>query len=155
MVVRQIIGSFEEIGKDVAKQTGSVPKDIVGKALESLGGAKTSKTQVSPKTPPSPESKTAEPNPVEQIDEVKDEKTRRTIARRALEYLAGKRPKEPTAREKQEMEEKQRQEAVKRQQAEVEKMKLKEPTTAPKRGNLWGITKQKAGSETSRNVRQD
>ncbi len=38
-VTRQIIGSFEEIGQEVARQTTTVPKDIAGKALESLGVA--------------------------------------------------------------------------------------------------------------------
>lgn len=154
-VTRQIIGSFEEIGKDVVKQTASVPKDIAGKALESLGGSsQTQKGQTSPVSQVS-ETQKSEPNPLDKMDQAKDLKTKQAIARAALEYLAKKIPKVPGVRERLEAEEQKKQEAGKREQAEIEKMKLKEPTTAPKRGNLWGITKQKAGSETSRNVRQD
>lgn len=36
-VAKQIIGSFEDIGKDVVREAGKVPGDLVGKALESLG----------------------------------------------------------------------------------------------------------------------
>jgi len=41
----QIGESFEQIGKDVVRETVQAPKDIVGKAMESLGAGGGKKSQ--------------------------------------------------------------------------------------------------------------
>ena len=58
-VVKQIIGSFEEIGKDVVREVAKAPTDIAGKALESLGTSSGQKGQT-PAPLPTGESKSEE-----------------------------------------------------------------------------------------------
>lgn len=139
-VPRQIIGSFEDIGKDVLKQTASVPKDVVGKALESLGTSA---------------GKQQGKQGQQARQEEEDKKIDKAFARQALESLASPKPKKPTVQERLEKEEAEKQKQIKEQKEITRKTQLLEPTLHEKRGNLPGMTRQKAGSETSRNVRQD
>lgn len=145
-IPRQIIGSFEDIGKDVLKQTVQLPQDIVGKAIESIGTSSSGKQvkQVQ-------QSQGA----LGQLEQTKDEKTKKAIARSALEQLAGKpKPKEPSVWEKiqQEVEQKKQQQQQSKQQSsqQLQPQKGKRP-----RGDLYGMKAKKASAEMSRNVRQD
>lgn len=151
-ITRQVIGSFESIGKDVAKQTASVPKDIAGKALESLGvsgGQKTGQT--------ANQIKLAEEKagPMTELDQTEDKQARRAIARRALEYLAAKRPTEPGVRERLEKEEEKKREAQKQQDTFIKKTVLRPTPSARPKGDLFGLKAKKNSAEMSRNVRQD
>lgn len=132
-VAKQIIGSFEDIGKDVAREAAKVPTDIAGKALESLGTS-TQKPQKSPNTPRTQSS-----------------------PRAWLAELAGKtKPqKEPTVQERLEKERQEKNEKETKQAAVAQKMApLPYMSQKPKPGNLYGIP-QKSSSEKSKNVRQD
>ncbi len=154
-IARQIIGSFEDIGKDVLKQTAQVPKDIVGKALESLGTSGSQKQGQSFGKTQDQQTGSPKDGPLGQLEQTKDEKIKKAIARSALEQLAGKpKQKEPSVWEKiqQEMEQKKEQQKQQTQQAgqQLTSGKGKRP-----RGDLYGLKAKKASAEMSRNVRQD
>ncbi len=120
---KQIIGSFEDIGKDIARETVNIPKEIIfGK----------------PKKP-----------------ETQEQKIDKTKARSALETLAQPSQKEPGVYERIQKENAEKQQALESQKEKLEKQILHEPTPAAKRGNLFGVTKLKAGSESGKNVRGD
>lgn len=129
-IIGQISEEFGEIGKRVVTEAVKAPKDIAGKALESLGTA-------------SPKLQKSSPQPT---------KSNEATARAALEEIARRRPKskEPSVRERIEMEEKQKKEAEAKKQEQVTKMELKPTPSKPKRGNLFHV-----GIEKNRNVRQD
>ena len=139
-IAKQIIGSFENIGKDIAHEVAQVPKDIGGKALESLGTSSQKSQKPAGQSPlggaPKPEQKSVPP-------------------REWLAELAGKNKKqqEPTVQERLEREEQEKKEAAKKQQA-FQMAPLPAGSSKAKRGNLYGI-KQKSSSEMSKNVRQD
>lgn len=155
-VTRQIIGSFEDIGKDVLKQTGSVPKDVLGKALESLGTSSAKTQQGQTNVQPGQENGQKPNTPVDEFEQAKDRKTKQAIARAALQYLAKKpEEREMSVRERLEKEKQQKEMLEKKQKEEAEKMKLVEVRSHPKRGDWRNVAKKQAGSETSRNVRQD
>ena len=155
-VVKQIIGSFEDIGKDVARETIDVPKDIAGKALESLGTSSSKVQQGSPVIPAKGSEKKPE-GALGELTQTKDQKVRQAIARDALSQIAGvgKQQKEPTVQERLAKEEKEKREKEAKQLNTAKKMAPLAPvSTKAKRGNLYGV-KQKASSEMSKNVRQD
>ncbi len=158
-VTRQIIGSFEDISKDVLKQTASLPKDIVGKAIESLGtsaGANKQQGQAVPGGLPGSEGASRESTPLDEVEQAKDRKTKQSIARNALQYLA-KRPgeRELSVSEKADKEKQEKTLLEKKKQEQEEKMKLNKQSFKPRRGDLRGTTKKQSGSETGKNVRQD
>ncbi|MCX6793897.1 MAG: hypothetical protein NTY06_02215 [Candidatus Gottesmanbacteria bacterium] len=129
-VAKQIIGSFEDIGKDIVRETAKVPTDIAGKALESLG----TNTQ---KTAP--------------------EETKPIPPREWLAELAGnsKKQREPTVQERLEKEKQEKNEKESKQAGVAQKMApLPSMSQKAKPGNLYGIA-QKSSSEKSKNVRQD
>ncbi len=152
-VTRQIFGSFEDIGKDIARETAQVPKDIAGAALESLGASSGKKSGNTKQTHPVSQSPNQQ-DPLSKLEQTSDEGIKKSIARAALSQLAGqKREAEPSI-----WDQKLREEAQKKQ---IEEQKKKEALGAlpvikgkTKRGNLYGV-KQKASSEMSKNVRQD
>ncbi len=43
-IAKQIIGSFEDLGKQGGSEVGKAPAEIAGKALESLGTSKKGQT---------------------------------------------------------------------------------------------------------------
>lgn len=135
--MKQIIGSFEDIGKDIVKQTAKLPGDVLGKALESLG----TQQQKNPQAASVPQDgNSGEPKKIP--------------PRQWLEELAGKKPKpkEPTVQER--LAKEKQQEEEKNAKAAQKLAPLAEPKTKAKRGNLYGV-KQKTSSEMSKNVRQD
>lgn len=151
-ISRQIIGSFEDIGKDIVQETAQVPKDIAGAALESLGASSGKKTTNS--TQQQTSQTTKQQGPLAQMEQTNDEAIKKSIARAALAQLAGpKNEAEPSI-----WDQKLREEA---QAKQMEEQKKKAALGAlpvikgkAKRGNLYGV-KQKASSEMSKNVRQD
>ncbi len=155
-ILGQIGESIEQIGKDVAQEAVQAPKDIAGKALESLGvssGGKKNPKQQSQNTPQIPGQEEGIQAPASgQSEEVKS-----AIARKALEEISGKtsQQKEPTVWEKLQEEEKQKKEAEKKQKAEAQKQALPKSGGKRPRGDLYGMKAKKSSTEMSRNVRQD
>lgn len=148
-VTRQIIGSFEDIGKDIVREAVKVPKDIAGKALESLGtssGKKQSQQTVG-----------SQSGPLAQLDQMKDNQVRFAVARAALEELSGKKlkQKEPSVWERIQMEVEQKKERQKQQIAAAAASALPAAKSARPRGDLYGMKAKRAAAEMSRNVRQD
>lgn len=154
-VAKQIIGSFEDIGKDIVREAASVPKDIVGKALESLGSSSGQKTQ---KPVNSGLTRNLENGPWEQFDALPDKDVKKKMARNALQALlarlAGK-PKERTVWEKMQQEVEQKKQMQQQQQAQVNASQLFKTASKRPRGDLYGMKAKKAGSEVGKNVRQD
>ena len=164
-VARQIIGSFEDIGKDVVREVAKVPADIAGKALESLGAKSgpTGQTSVQPgvgdKGIEGVVSGGQQKNtntPLDKIGQTSDVQVKQVIARAALSQLAGhpQTQKEPSVWEKLQQEDVQKQEA-KKQQAKAGMSALPIMSAKPKRGNLYGMKAKKSPTEIGRNVRQD
>ncbi len=150
----QIIGSFEDIGKDILKQTAQVPKDIVGKAIESLGSS--SKQQGQPVTQSGQDASKTKEGALGQLDAAKDEKAKKAIARSALEQLAGKpKEKEPSVWEKIQMEAEQKKQQQQQKQQAAQQQALPKMQGKRPRGDLYGLKAKRASAEMSRNVRQD
>lgn len=155
-IAGQIIGEFGELGKQVGSEVVKTPKEIAGKALESLGAsAKGVKGQMTTSPTKSPETLSGKPTPLDEFAQAKDAKTKQTIARRALEYLAGggKQP-EPSVRDRLEREEAEKKTLEEKKANESEMAPLPVSSSRRKRGDLFGISG-KASMEKSRNVRQD
>jgi len=143
-VAKQIIGSFEDIGKDIVGEAAKVPTDISGKALESLGTS--SQKPQSPQSPQSPQV------PQEPRPEQKSLPPREWLAE-----LAGKNKKlpEPTVVERLEKEKQEKNEKEQKQAAVALKMApLPVMSQKAKPGNLYGI-KQKRTATENKNTRQD
>lgn len=148
-VLQQIGESFEQIGKDIARETVQAPKDIVGKALESLGSGSSGKKIAGQKTVTTPTLQSSE----KQSDEEKEAK--QSIAHAALEELAGgKKSQEPSDYEKKLQEEEQKRQE-KEQQKKAASMTLQPQSTKRKRGDLYGLKAKKSSTEIGKNVRQD
>lgn len=141
-VAKQIIGSFEDIGKGVARETAKVPADVFGKTLESLGQSSQKSQQGNPAPQVKPETAVPPEKPVP--------------PRQWLEELAGKnKNREPTVQERLEKQKQEKNEKESKLAVAAQKMApIVTGSSKPKRGNLYGI-KQKSSSEMSKNVRQD
>lgn len=151
----QIISEIGQIAKDVGKQTAQIPKDIAGKALESMGmgGKKPGTTVPAQKSPEG--GKPA--NAWEQIAVENDQKVRRAIARKALEDLvagAGTRKREPSIWERLQMEQEQKKNQAQQQKAAQAMQSVPMPAGKRPRGDLYGSKAKKTATE-NRNVRQD
>lgn len=155
----QIIGSFEDIGKEVVTELSSVPKDITGKALESLGVAQSKVTSgkittgtAGGKSDQSGESKDS----WDSIEQLKDQRAKESVARTALEALLDRsKPKnQPSVWEKMQQEAEQKKEIAKKN-AQAGRMQLTQSKSKRPRGDLYGIKAKKGSAEMSRNVRQD
>ena len=146
-VAKQIIGSFEDIGKDIIREAASVPKDIAGKALESLGTSSGQKTQ-----------KPVTNGPWEQFDALPDKDIKKKMARNALQALLARlasKPKEPTVWEKIQQETEQKKQLQQQQQVQANASQLFKTASKRPRGDLYGVGAKKLGSEVGKNVRQD
>ncbi len=154
-VGKQIIGSFEDIGRDIVREVVSVPKDIAGKALETLGTASSKKGQQGNPllTGSADATKPKEEGALGKLTETTDQKAKQAIARQALAQLAGTPAKEQSIHERQLEEEKKKKEQND-METKTANMQLHPVASKPKRGNLYGI-KQKSSSEMTKNVRQD
>jgi hypothetical protein len=155
-VAKQIIGSFEDIGKDIAQEVSKVPTDIAGKALESLGATSQKGQKGNQQVTGKADTANKPEGALGQLDQTKDQQVKRSIAREALVQLSGKpQQKEPTVQERLEKEKQEKNEKTTKQAAVAQKMApLPAMSQKTKPGNLYGI-KQKSSSEMSKNVRQD
>lgn len=130
-----ILGAFTDelgdLGKNIVREAVSVPKDIAGKALESLGASTGQKSQ--------------------------KQTVAATDARETLAQLAGGKPKqkEPSVWEKIQAEAEQKKELGKHQQQQAAAQTLPVVKSKRPRGDLYGLKAKKAGSEVGKNVRQD
>lgn len=153
-ILNQIGESFEQIGKDVARETVQAPKDLVGTALESLGvssGSKKPKQSASATQQPGQEGAGPETVP----SSGPSEEVKRAIARAALEELSGKsRPKELSVWEKLQKEEEQKKEMEKKQKEQAAKQALPQGTSKRPRGDLYG-KKAKQTNMENKAKRQD
>lgn len=152
-VFGQIGESFEQLGKDVARESVQAPKDIAGKILETAGvsgGKKKKGQQQTPaKSPVTPEEAHRQQQEMQHAEEIK-----RAVARRALEELSGvKKQAEPTVWERLQKEEEEKEAEKKRKEAQ-QKAALPQMSSKRKRGDLYGKQAKKTQVE-NRNVRQD
>lgn len=153
-VAKQIIGSFEDIGKDIAREAVKVPKDIAGKALESLGTSSGKKGQQSPIQAAQTSSKEA--GPLEKLDQTKDQKARASMAREALSQLSGNRVKrEPTVQERLEREKQEKNEKESKRAAVAQKMApIVTGSSKPKGGSPYGVRQKRTATE-NKSTRSD
>ncbi len=152
---KQIIGSFEDIGKQIGSEVVKAPAEIAGKALESLGASTSGPKKMPPVSSPQAGEQKSAPTPLDEFTQAKDAKTKEAIAHRALAYLAGKgKQPEPSVRERLEKEEMEKRKLEEKKAKESEMAPLPKQTGKRKRGDLYGVSG-KASMEKSRNVRQD
>lgn len=148
----QIISELGELGKKVGGEAAKVPKDIAGKAMESLGtGGGANKMGAAMATPQGGESKGD--SMWEKILGEKDKRIKRAIARKALEDLINKptERREPSIWERLQMEQEQKKNQMAQQQAGAP---LAMPSSKRARGDLYGAKAKKTSTE-NKNVRQD
>jgi hypothetical protein len=154
---KQIIGSFEDIGKDIISETVKVPTEIVGKALESLGMASSNQTKTNAKSQATNNS--AEPKSKDNwdhIDAVDNKAVKTAISRAALEALvARKGQKELSVRERNDQEEAQKKQAENKANAENAAKELPKMSFHAKPGNLYGMKAKKSPTEISKNVKSE
>ena len=150
-----IIGSFEDIGKNIVSETAKVPKDIAGKALESLGA--TPKGQpVQSQPEPTPEQAQRPKDSWDDIDSQKNTSVKKTIAREALSALAARRkPREQSVWERLQKEQEQRR--MEKEKATAQAAASVLPVIKGKRpvGDLYGLKAKRQGSEIGKNVKSE
>jgi hypothetical protein len=142
-----ILGSFEDIGKDIVSETAKVPTEIVGKILESLTGSTGAKGQQN-------QQQQKPDGALGKIEQTNDQQVKKSIARSALQQLAAPKQQEPTLFEQKQKEERQKKETAIKQQEKVAMQELPRMSSKKRRGDLYGI-KGKSSTEMSKNVRQD
>lgn len=158
-----MIGAFTDelgdLGKHIIREAVAVPKDLAGKAMESLGvssgkqqGQKQQQVQLSQN-----DQKAGEKGPLDAMKTAKDQQVKQAIARAALAQLAGgaQKQKEPTVWEKQQQEAEQKKELAKQQQKQTAAQQLSPVQSKRKRGDLYGMKAKKNTTEVGKNVRQD
>ncbi len=154
-IIGKITEELGELGKKVVTETAKAPVDIAGQLFEKGSNPKATVQpgQESQKELAGEKEKT----PLDELDQAKDEKVKREMARSALEWIMGKRkkPPKPSVYEEKQAEGEQKKEKTKQQSAVAAWQKLPDTGRAPKRGDFRNIAKKQAGTETSRNVRQD
>lgn len=155
-----MIGAFTDelgdLGKQIVRETASVPKDIAGKALESLGVSSGQKSGGAGSR--SAGQNQQEPKgPLSELNDAKDQKAKQAIARAALAEIAGVTPKkkEPSVWEKIQAEAEQKKELAKQQQQQAAAQQLAPATSKRRRGDLYGMKAKKNTTEVGKNVRQD
>ncbi|MFH0749663.1 MAG: hypothetical protein V1917_01950 [Candidatus Gottesmanbacteria bacterium] len=153
-----MIGSFEDIGKDVVREVVKAPIDIAGKILESLTGTSSGKGQQhgSGKQQEGGVEMSKKPDgALGAMEETNDVKVKRAIARAALEQFASKGEKPPVSVwEEKQKKEQEKKEMVKKQAEQSAFAKMPKMSSKKRRGDLYGI-KGKSSTEMSKNVRQD
>ncbi len=146
-IIGNITEELGELGKKVVTEAVKAPVDIAAQVFEK---GKTVKGQQAQQTPGTEPGSKPEKTPLDQAAETKDQ----TIARAALEYVAGKYKKspEPSVHERKQMEETEKKETSKKQVAAAAWQQLPQTGSAPRRGDLRNVSKKQAGTETSKNV---
>ncbi len=156
-----MIGAFTdelgELGKNIVREAVAVPKDIAGKAMESLGVSSGKKQQQQTNSGNPKDSRNLEKGPLDPMKAAKDQQAKQAVARAALAQLAGgtQRQKEPTVWERQVQEAEQKKELAKQQQKQASAQQLAPVSSKRKRGDLYGMKAKKNTTEVGRNVRQD
>jgi len=154
-VVKQIIGSFGDIGGEIVKETVNVPKDIAGKALEGLGTATAQQKQGGQKKTKATSGKSYQT--LDEVSKKPDEEAKKAIARAALQELVGtgKPEKKPTVWEQKQKEEEQKKKLEEEEKKKREKQALPKISTKQKHGDLYGIQSKQEGSEIGKNVKAE
>lgn len=154
----QIAGELGNIAKDVGKQVAQIPKDIVGKALESMGASSSTKPGGAKFTVQSTSPDGAgKQSAWDQFGQEKDTNIKRQIARKALEELAGgsvKKQREPSIWERLQQEQEQKKQQQSQQQAQQSAQTVAMPTSKKSRGDLYG-KKAKATAMENKALKQD
>ena len=155
-VLQQLGESIEQIGKDIVRETVQAPKDIVGKALESLGSGSSNKKSGQKATQSStPSAKAQDSSALKEFSQTDSEQVKQAVARAALSELAGgKKSQEPSDYEKKLQEEEQKKQE-KEQKKKAASMTLRPQSSKQKRGDLFGLKAKKSSTEIGKNVRQD
>lgn len=151
----QILGELGELGKQVGTEVVKAPTDIVGSALESLGGTSGKKQQSGAATVATPGSeKPVSTGPWQEIDTLKDKHAKEAIARAALAQIAGNKPKakELSVWERMQKEDQEKKELAKKQGPPMPK--IASPTSAKGKGDLFGVKAKQAQAE-KKSIRQD
>lgn len=148
-VTKQIIGSFEDIGKSVVSEAVNVPKDIAGKALESLGTSSSSNQSSVPA--PQPSETPARPKDAWDTFDAAAANAK-AFARRALEAFRS-RPvkKQPSVWERMNAESENKKQLAGQQQ-QIAASGLPMPTSKRPRGDLYGVKAKTLGGEIGKNV---
>jgi len=152
-IPKQIIGSFEDLGKEIVKETVKAPVDIVGAMIEGgntgKSGGKNSKPTQKPKVlNPDKDSSLG------QLETSNDTAVKKQIARAALEQLSQKTRKEPTIWDEKQKEETEK-EKVEKERKELESKQLPNMSQKQKRGNLYGVKQKQSPTEKMVNVKTD
>ncbi|MFC1646742.1 hypothetical protein ACFL1A_00515 [Patescibacteria group bacterium] len=153
-VKSQIIGSFEDIGKDIARETIKVPKDVGQKAMESMGVSTTKSSSSGANVKKSQEEKNADrpPDEWDNIDKASESK-KSSFAREALKALVKRSSgKEASVYEKKIKEEEEKKDFIKKQKEKQDKDKLPTMWSKPKKGNIYGIKTKQSPTEKAKNV---
>jgi len=145
-VVRNIIGAFEDIGEKIGQEVVSVPKDIAGTALESLGASSGNKQSTKTTTAKAPQ--TPDTGALGRLGNTDNTELKKVIARNALVQLAG-RPQNQTESmfDKNKKEEEQKKILDKKQKEFSKMSELPTVASKAKRGNLYGLKQKKAAAE--------
>lgn len=154
---KPIVNEFEKIGQDVVKNVAKLPTDLLGAALESVGGSSGSgKSQQSQqqKLPPAAQQ---EGSNWQKISQEHDDKIRKSIARFALEELRTKPKQELSVYDEKQKELEQKKEAQKAQEERDRYASLPQTSSKRPRGDLHG-TKVKTGgglNDKGKNVKAE
>jgi hypothetical protein len=152
-IAKQIIGSFEDIGKDVAREVVKAPVDIAGAMLEGLGTTKSSSGKGQTQTP----SKILNPekdSSLGKLEKTDDTEVKKQIARAALEQISQKPDRAPTVWERLNREEEEKKKREK-ERSELEGKQLQKMSQKKKRGNLYGVKQKQSPTEKMVNVKTD
>ena len=155
---RQVIGSFEDIGKDIVREVTKLPTDIAGKALESLGTASSGQQgQKQGNMVFTGQSDATKPKDNwDSIDGVKDQKIKQAIARDALASLIHRpKQKEPSVWEKLQMDAEKKKELQNQQQVQAHAQQLPVSNSKRPRGDLYGLKAKRNPGEIGKNVKSD
>jgi hypothetical protein len=149
-IAKQIIGSFEDIGEKIVQEVTQAPKDIVGKALESVG-AGTGGAKAGSKNPHGAQSAGDAAGPKDgwsSYDQAGDLRNRQAIAREALAALTRRRSaKEPGVYERQQQEKEQMKEAARHQEKQAGKTQLPRMSFRKKRGDMHNAKSKQTATE--------
>ncbi len=155
-IIGQISEELGELGKHVVGEAAKVPKDVAGKALESLGSTSGQKGQQSVGTGRGQDVRDSENTAVGKFTRAKDQHVKNAIARAALAQLAGVKAeqKEPTVWEKMQTEVEQKKEQTSQQQQQAANKQLPLVKSKRPRGDLFGVNAKQTSAER-KGVRQD
>jgi len=149
----QIIEELGELGKTVGGEVVKTPKDIAGRAVESLGATSGGKSKAAAVASAGANQ---EPGKLAEFAAAGSLETKRAVARAALAELAARpKPKEPAVWERHEQEEERKRQQQTQAAAGAAAAVLPDTGSKHPKGDLYGIKAKRGAAEMSRNVRQD